>query len=238
MNTSSGRPPVRISSVTGLLAVIPHLLGFTPTDSLVVVGVGRSPGASRSRSATTCPTRPTPAPRPRSPRTPLSVLARQQLTDRRGRRVRPRAAGHPARRRHPRRLPPAPDVELRDVLRVDDGRYWSYLCRSRRAARPRVSRSTPPRIRLPRPWRHAGQPVLPGRAALAATIAPVTGADAEAMARGHPAGRAGRARLITRAGPQALERPGLAAVRAAIRRLPRRRVDHSRRSGTPGWRWC
>ena len=38
MNASSDRPEVRINSVAGLLAAIPHLLGFTPTVSLVVVG--------------------------------------------------------------------------------------------------------------------------------------------------------------------------------------------------------
>jgi Domain of unknown function (DUF4192) len=36
---STERPLVRISSVTGLLATIPHLLGFTPDRSLVVIGV-------------------------------------------------------------------------------------------------------------------------------------------------------------------------------------------------------
>ena len=39
MNTYSGDPRVRVSSAAGLLSVIPHLLGFTPRDSLVVVGV-------------------------------------------------------------------------------------------------------------------------------------------------------------------------------------------------------
>jgi hypothetical protein len=41
MNASSDRPALRINSVAGLLASIPHLLGFTPNASLVVVGVER-----------------------------------------------------------------------------------------------------------------------------------------------------------------------------------------------------
>ena len=41
MNSSAGPPRVRISSVAGLLATVPHLLGFTPESSLVVVGVTR-----------------------------------------------------------------------------------------------------------------------------------------------------------------------------------------------------
>ena len=44
MNTPPDRPPLRVSSPAGLLAVIPHLLGFTPTSSLVVIGVGRPAG--------------------------------------------------------------------------------------------------------------------------------------------------------------------------------------------------
>lgn len=42
MTTPPDRPSLRISSPAGLLAVIPYLLGFIPTDSLVVVGAGRA----------------------------------------------------------------------------------------------------------------------------------------------------------------------------------------------------
>ncbi len=42
MNSSSDRQPVRVSSVAGLLVVIPPLLGFTPESSLVVVGATRA----------------------------------------------------------------------------------------------------------------------------------------------------------------------------------------------------
>ena len=44
MNASSDRPALRINSVPGLLAAIPHLLGFTPTVSLVVVGATAAGG--------------------------------------------------------------------------------------------------------------------------------------------------------------------------------------------------
>ena len=37
---SPGRPRVRVSSPGDVLAVVPHLLGFHPPDSLVVVGTG------------------------------------------------------------------------------------------------------------------------------------------------------------------------------------------------------
>jgi Domain of unknown function (DUF4192) len=44
MNPSSERPRVRIASPADLLAVIPHLLGFTPEASLVVVAVASAGG--------------------------------------------------------------------------------------------------------------------------------------------------------------------------------------------------
>ncbi|MFI5068282.1 MAG: DUF4192 family protein, partial [Streptosporangiales bacterium] len=36
----SGQPRVRVSSPADLLAVVPRLLGFHPTASLVVIGAG------------------------------------------------------------------------------------------------------------------------------------------------------------------------------------------------------
>ena len=79
-----------------------------------------------------------------------------------------------------------------------------------------VSRSTLPRIRPPRSWPASGMPVLAGRDALAATIAPVTGPEADAMAEATRRAERAASRLIARTGPQALDRPGLAAVRSAI----------------------
>ena len=37
MNSTPDRPPLLIDSVAALLAAIPHLLGFTPEASLVVI---------------------------------------------------------------------------------------------------------------------------------------------------------------------------------------------------------
>src|ERR1022692_2213408 len=38
--TSGLRCRVRVGSADGILAVVPHLLGFHPTDSLVMLGIG------------------------------------------------------------------------------------------------------------------------------------------------------------------------------------------------------
>jgi hypothetical protein len=62
----------------------------------------------------------------------------------------------------------------------------------------------------------AGAEVLPDREALAATLAPVAGPDAEAMARATRRAARDTARLTETEGPRALDREGLPAVQAAI----------------------
>ena len=107
-------------------------------------------------------------------------------------------------------------VELRDVLRVHDGRYWSYLCREPSccpADGVPFGDAAHPAAKI---LASMGQPVLSSRAALAATIAPFTGPAADAMADATRRAERAASRLITRTGPQALDRPGLAAVRSAI----------------------
>ena len=43
MSSTARRAGVRIGSPAGMLAVVPHLLGFTPDSSLVVIGLTRWP---------------------------------------------------------------------------------------------------------------------------------------------------------------------------------------------------
>lgn len=61
------------------------------------------------------------------------------------------------------------------------------------------------------------RPVQADRAALAATIAPLTGSQAIAMREATRWAERAAARLIDRVGPRALDEPGVAAVQAAIR---------------------
>ena len=44
MNPQPQRPSVRVGDPAGLLAIVPHLLGFTPQTSLVVLGAGPPDG--------------------------------------------------------------------------------------------------------------------------------------------------------------------------------------------------
>jgi hypothetical protein len=215
MSTTPGRPPVRVSSLTGLLAVIPHLLGFTPTDSLVVVGVGRSAGRIQVAFRYDLPDPPKADAAAAIAAHAAGVLARQEVTMAvavgygPGRLVTPVADAI-------RQSVPGASIDVRDVLRVHGGRYWSYLCHEPSCCPadgvPFDAASHP----VAKILASIGPPVVVDRAALAATIAALTDPQADAMAEATRRAERAAARLITRTGPQALDRPGLAAVRSAI----------------------
>jgi Domain of unknown function (DUF4192) len=110
---------------------------------------------------------------------------------------------------------PGAGLWLRDMLRVEDHRYWSYLCTNPSCCPPEGVFFDPSSHPASAALTAAGLPVLPGRDAVAATIAPVTGSAAQAMT--DATGRAERAaRLLEASGPQALEKAGLVAVSSAI----------------------
>jgi len=214
MNASASHPPVRISPVAGLLAAIPPLLGFTPENSLVVVGVtpeGRVQVAFRYD----LPTPPSADAAAEIAKHALGVLTHQKLALAivagygPGTSVTPLADTF-------RAAAPEGGVRLHDVLRVEDGRFWSYLCTDPACCAAEGVVFDPAAEPAARALIAAGQRVLPSRDALAATVAPVTGADAEAMRQATKQAKRAAARLITRKGPDALVRPGLTAVSAAI----------------------
>ena len=215
MTTPSGRPPVRISTPAGLLAVIPFLLGFTPTNSLVVIGSASPLGRIRVALRYDLPGPPDAGLAAQIAAHATGALTCQQITS-------AVVAGYgPGRLVTPvvgaiRQAASSTGVELRDVLRVHEGRYWSYLC-SEPSCCPAdgvpFDAAGHPAARL---LASQGLPVLAGRDALAATIAPVTGAEAEAMVEATRQAERAASRIIAATGPAALDAPGLAAVRSAI----------------------
>lgn len=169
-HSGAALPRVRISSAGGVLAVVPHLLGFHPSHSLVVIGVD----GPRGRVTFTCrydlPEPPDASQSADIADHVIAVLSRQHLTSvivvgyGTGRLVTPvtdrlcaalRRAG----------------IRPRDVLRVADGRYWSYLCRDPRCCPPEGvaydALSDPAAVALS----DAGLTPHPDRAALAGTLA-------------------------------------------------------------------
>jgi hypothetical protein len=102
---------------------------------------------------------------------------------------------------------PRAGLDLRDVLRVEDGRYWSYLCREP---------SCCPAEGVPLAAEHpaaaamtaAGVPVLPDRAALADSVSPLGGIARHSMRQATRRAEAHAVNLLSQAARSG--RPGRA----------------------------
>jgi len=173
-------PRIRVSSPAGLLAVIPHLLGFHPSRSMVIVGLDGPRGRVQLASRYDLPDPPDPARSREIAEHSIAVLQR--------RRVRMViAVGYGA----GRLVTPVADtlrmtlhgtsVALRDLLRVEGDRYWSYLCKDPGCCPAEGvafdRRAHPDAAALAA----AGMTASPDRTALVASLAPVTGPEAESM---------------------------------------------------------
>jgi Domain of unknown function (DUF4192) len=210
---------VRAGSPAALLAIVPHLLGFVPEASLVVIG--------------TAP-----------PRDRVKVTLRYDLPDPPEEALAADIAAHAAGVIGSQRMTAAVAVgygsealvtplaevlrdafrqagtELREFLRVQDARYWSYLCGDERccpaAGVPFDPRTHPASVALARDE----APVLADRAAMAARIAPLRGSTEESMrqatrrAERHVAHLLGKVRKSARIGAARymIAAEGLAAV--------------------------
>jgi len=221
--TSRPGTVVRAGSPTALLAVVPHLLGFVPDLSLVVIGT--SP-----------------------PRDRIRVTLRYDLPDPPHEDLAADIAAHAVGVLGAQELPAAtvvgygPEalvtpvagafldeshlagITLHDILRVENGRYWSYRCGNEAccpaAGTPFDGSAHPASAAMD----GAGLRVLPGRAAVAARIAPLGGDTAESMrqatrrAEQHVARLLARVRKSSRIGAarRMIAAEGLAAVGAMI----------------------
>jgi hypothetical protein len=218
------RPPVRVRAGSGadLLALVPHLLGFYPERSLVVLGLGGK-------------------------RVTVRVAFRYDLPDPADAELAADIADHAAsvlRREHlttallvgygPAALAESTvatamgvlvgdGVWVVDALRADSGRFWSYLCDDPDCCPDEGTRYDPGSHPLAAAMSGAGLPALPDRAALARTLRPPSGSvDAIRQAT-----RCAERRLTDLGAqhcadggrdPRALTaRTGRAAVRRAIR---------------------
>jgi hypothetical protein len=170
---------VRLSSSADVLAAVPHLLGFHPARSLVVIGAGE-------------------------PRDRIKLGFRYDLPDPPDAGVARQIAGHAvavlAGRRatamiavgygQGRLVTPLMDVltaaarqgglAVRELLRVEDGRYWSYLCHDVNCCPAEGVPFDPGSHPVTAVMSAAGLAAYPDRAALARTLAPLTGKRATA----------------------------------------------------------
>lgn len=171
-------PTITLRSPGDLAAAVPYLLGFHPEHSVVVL-------AFRDR-ALTCATRgdlPGPAGSPeavacelvnaalRQPATAVAVLAY-------GPQDRAAAAVAAVRAATERR-----GLDIRDALRVDQGRWWSFACEDPQCCPPEGTPFDPHSSEVAATCAFQGLPALPSRADLAGQVAPAGGPAREAMTR-------------------------------------------------------
>jgi len=222
-----GRPGitrVRLSSPADILAAVPHLLGFHPARSLVVIGAGGPRDRVRLGFRYDLPDPPDAAVTREMAGHAVTVLAERRVTT-------VIAVGYG----QGRLVTPLIDVfaeaarqgglAVRELLRVEDGRYWSYLCRDVSCCPaegvPFDTGSHP----VTAVMSAAGLGAYPDRAALERTIAPLTGERARARDQATQRACARAAALVETASRQGGGSPlrlaigeGRRAVRAAIAR--------------------
>lgn len=210
---------VRAGSPAALLAIVPHLLGFVPEASLVVIGTAPPRDRVKVTLRYDLPDPPDTALAADIAAHAAGVIGSQQMTA-------AVAVGYG----HEPLVTPLADalsdafsqagIDLREFLRVQDGRYWSYLCGDE-ACCPPAGVPFDPRTHPAAAALAAGRAtVLADRAAMAARVAPLGGATADSMrqatrrAERHVAQLLGKVRKSSRLGVarQMIAAEGLAAV--------------------------
>lgn len=206
---------IQVNSPATLLAVVPHLLGFHPERSLVVLALAGPHARIITAFRFDLPDPPDPEMTVAIADHAAGLLRRQEATTAIAVGYGPGFLVTPVTDTLLVVLP-RHGVRVRDLLRVDEGRYWSYLCRDLACCPPEgtpVPGSThPAAVSLTA----AGITALPDRAALAATIAPVTGPAADAMVKATRHAALALVTEIESAGQDAARVRGLDLVRDAI----------------------
>src|SRR5215472_7759650 len=166
--------PVRVRpcSPGELLAIVPHLLGFVPQASLVVMGTEPPRDRIKVTLRYDLPDPPGAGVAADIAAHAVGVVGSQQLTAMTAVGYGTEVLVDPvayALRDAARQA----GIDLRDVLRVEDGRYWSYACGDE-ACCPAASTAAAALAA-------AGTSVLADRAEVTARVAPVGGSTAASM---------------------------------------------------------
>ncbi|MDT4989331.1 MAG: hypothetical protein QOI74_3425 [Micromonosporaceae bacterium] len=213
---SFSTPRVVLRTPADLLAAVPYLLGFHPADSVVAVGLSRGRVVFSARADLPVPTAPPDEANAVADHLG-AVLARQGVQV-------ALIVGYGSAAAVTRTVLALRMVLLGyrigtgDILRVEDGRYFSYGCRAAGCCPADGTPFDMAGTEIAAVATYAGVVALPDRATLAADLAPVTGSEREAVDRATE--RAAR-RFTTAAGagdPIASRRTGGRALNRAVRR--------------------
>jgi hypothetical protein len=220
-------PRVRVSSPDAVLAIVPHLLGFHPDRSLVVLGV-------RSRSDQVCLAFRYDLPDPPDAEVSADIAAHACAVLGRAQIPAAIVIGYgPARLAGPA-IEPAigamlhAGVDVLEVLRAEGGRYWSALCRDPACCPAGGVSYDPCSHPAAAALSEAGIDAYPDRAALARTLEPAPGSSRVTRQATTRALR--RADALIAAAQQAGTDPA-AALAAAGRRAVRQAIRQYRAGG-------
>jgi hypothetical protein len=218
---------VRAGSPPALLRLVPHLLGFMPEASLVVIGVAPPRDGIRVTLRYDLPDPSEPDLVAEIAAHALGVLSAQRLTAAVAVGYGPEALVAPV-ARELREAAWQAAIDLKEFLRVQDGRYWSYVCGNEAccpaAGVPFDATAADPAEA--EALAAVGDRVLATRAAVAARVAPLGGIARESMrqatrrAEQHIAQLLAKVRRSGRLGAarQMIAAEGLAAVGTLIAR--------------------
>jgi len=218
---------VRAGSPPALLRLIPHLLGFMPETSLVVIGVTPPRDRIKITLRYDLPSPPEADLVAELAAHAIGVLSAQRLTAAVAVGYGPEALVTPV-ARELREAAWQAGMDLREVLRVQDGRYWSYTCGDEECCPAEgvpfdAAAADPAEAEA---LAAVGDTVLASRAALAARVAPLGGIAAESMRQATRRAELHIARLLARVRKSArlgaarhmIAAEGLAAVGTMIAR--------------------
>jgi hypothetical protein len=188
--TTGLRCRVRIGSAEGVLAVVPHLLGFRPADSLVMLGIGGPHARIRLAFRYDLPDPSDDEVAADIAEHASSVLRRQHLAMAIVVGYGPGSAVTPLVDAVVPALREA-GIAVQDVLRVEGDRYWSYTCEDPGCCPPEGTPFDTSGHPASTALAAAGLTVRADRAELAGTLAPVVDVAAMRAAVGTARRRAG-----------------------------------------------
>ncbi|MQA83722.1 MAG: DUF4192 family protein [Streptosporangiales bacterium] len=213
--TSNEPPVLRLRSPEDLLAAVPYILGFHPSDSLVALGFAGPRGRITFTTRVDLP-----EPDHAGGTNTVAAHVAGTLDGNAAETVMlvaygPRRGAEPVLDLVRDRLGDL-DIPVREVLLVVDGRYWSLCCDDPRCCPPEGKPCDPASSMVPAQAMLAGLTALPDRAALERSVAAAPGAVRDAIKQ---ATRSAEIRLND-------EWAGAASGQSALRR---RLLDEGRR---------
>jgi hypothetical protein len=218
-----------VGSPADVLAVVPHLFGFHPQRSFVVLGATGPRQEVKLSFRYDLPDPPDAAEAADIAEHAAAVLVKWRIGTviaigyGPGRLVTPVADALAAQVRHHR-------LRLRELLRADDGRYWSYLCRDPDCCPADGTPFDYSTQAVAAEMTAAGLAAYPDRQARAQALAPLSGAAARAMDEAIERACAQAQTLVDRARRAGGGNPLRLAVNQG-RRTVREAISHYRQGG-------